>query len=387
MSVDSIGGVVVPSVVAPTSLDELCFELASAAADDQAICAAGSGSKLEIGAAPTRLDRLVSLAGLTEVIEYNPSDLVVRAQAGVPLATLQSLVAKSGQRLALDPPEVGATLGGVVAANASGPRRHRYGTVRDLLIGATFVLADGTVAHTGGKVVKNVAGYDLAKLLTGSYGTLAVLADVTFRLHGLPAASMAVSTSVASVADAVRVVGVYQASRLEPTAVELRVSLPSGAGSVIALFEGDAAPASTHAATAAQLVGDSTIGEWDPAYSDHPWSSGAVGLRIAFPPAALGAVLAACGSVLAASNVVGRTGIGVLEIAPADVTDLGASVSALRVAVAGLDASVVVVSAPVAAKVGVDLWGPVGGLALMRSIKGQFDPDCRLAPGRFIGGI
>ncbi len=136
---------------------------------------------------PSRLDLLVSTTGLRELIEYNPADLVVRAQAGLPLAELQAIVGAAGQRLALDPPEAGATLGGVVAANASGPRRHRFGTVRDLLIGATFVLADGTVAHTGGKVVKNVAGYDLAKLLTGSYGTLAVLADVTFRLHGLPA--------------------------------------------------------------------------------------------------------------------------------------------------------------------------------------------------------
>ena len=90
----------------------------------------------------------MSTAGLTELIEYNPADLVVRAQAGMPLAALQSIVAESGQRLALDPPEAEATLGGVVAANASGPLRHRYGTVRDLLIGATFVLADGTVvAH------------------------------------------------------------------------------------------------------------------------------------------------------------------------------------------------------------------------------------------------
>ena len=186
----------------------------------------------------------------------------MRAQAGLPLAALQSVVGESGQRLALDPPEPGATLGGVVAANASGPRRHRFGTVRDLLIGATFVLADGTVAHTGGKVVKNVAGYDLAKLLTGSYGTLAVLADVTFRLHGLPAASVAVQTPVASIAEIERVLAAYRTSHLEPTALELQLELPQARGAVIALFEGRPETISAHADDAIALLGDSQRVEW-----------------------------------------------------------------------------------------------------------------------------
>ena len=172
---------------------------------------------------------MISLAGLTDLIEYNPSDLVVRAHAGMPFAALQAVVGAAGQRLALDPPEAGATLGGVVAANASGPRRHRYGTVRDLLIGVTFVLADGTVAHTGGKVVKNVAGYDLAKLLTGSYGTLAALADVTFRLHGQPAATVAVRTPVASIAAGRRARGL-PGDTARTGRARTRPLLPSGEG-------------------------------------------------------------------------------------------------------------------------------------------------------------
>src|SRR5206468_5170099 len=110
-------------------------------------------------------------------------DLVITVEAGVALADVQRVVAKAGQWLALDPPEVGATVGGVVATAASGPRRLRYGTPRDLLIGITVVLADGTIAKSGGKVVKNVAGYDLGKLFTGSFGTLGVIAECTFRLH------------------------------------------------------------------------------------------------------------------------------------------------------------------------------------------------------------
>jgi glycolate oxidase FAD binding subunit len=378
--ISSVSGVPVPAVAAPASLDELGSVMAAADADGSAVCLAGAGTKLDVGAAPTRLDLLVSVSGLTDVIEYNPADLIVRAQAGLPLAALQAIVAEKGQRLALDPPEIGATLGGVVAANASGPLRHRYGTVRDLLIGATFVLADGTVSHTGGKVVKNVAGYDLGKLLTGSYGTLAALADVTFRLHSLPAASVAVQTAVASIDDVERVLAVYRASFLEPSALELQLVLPAATGSVTALFEGEAATAQQHAQAALDLVGDSAMVEWtDPG---HPWTGDGLGLRIAFPPAALGRVLRAW--AFGPATVTARAGVGVLELTTISEASV---VAELRNAIAPLGANVVVVSAPPAVKAELDVWGPVAGLSLMRSIKDQFDPAHRLAPGRFVGGI
>jgi glycolate oxidase FAD binding subunit len=378
--ITSVSGVPVPSTVAPASLDELGSVMAAADADGSAVCFAGGGTKLDVGAAPTRLDLLVSTAELTEVIEYNPADLIVRAQAGLPLAALQAIVAEKGQRLALDPPEIGATLGGVVAANASGPLRHRYGTVRDLLIGATFVLADGSVSHTGGKVVKNVAGYDLGKLLTGSYGTLAALADVTFRLHSLPNASVAVQTQVPSIDDIERVMAAYRASFLEPSAIELQLSLPAASGTITALFEGETATAESHATAAIRLVGDSQlVDRVDPG---HPWAGDELGLRIAFPSAALGAVLRACDFGPVA--VIARAGIGVLELGPVGEAGL---IAQLRDAVAPLGATVVVVSAPPSVKADIDVWGPVGGLSLMRSIKDQFDPGHRLAPGRFVGGI
>jgi glycolate oxidase FAD binding subunit len=370
----------VRSTVSPTSLEELGSVMAAADADGSAVCIAGGGTKLDVGAAPTRLDLLVSTAELSEVIEYNPADLIVRAQAGLPLATLQAIVAEKGQRLALDPPEVGATLGGVVASNASGPLRHRYGTVRDLLIGATFVLADGTVSHTGGKVVKNVAGYDLGKLLTGSYGTLAALGDVTFRLHSLPNASVAVQTQVASIDDIERVLAAYRSSFLEPSTLELQLALPAATGTITALFEGKTATAESHATAARDLVGDSATVEWTD--HGHPWEGDALGLRVAFPPAALGSVLRAW--EFGAAEITARAGIGVLELTS---TADAAVVAGWRDAVAPLRATVVVVSAPPSVKAEVDVWGPVGGLALMHSIKNQFDPGHRLAPGRFVGGI
>jgi glycolate oxidase FAD binding subunit len=380
--ISAVAGVPVGSVVAPATVGDLCFALAEACASDQAVCIAGGGSKLDIGAAPARLDQLIATTRLDQLIEYNPHDLVVRAQAGLPLAALQSVVGESGQRLALDPPEDGATLGGVVAANASGPRRHRFGTARDLLIGATFVLVDGTVAHTGGKVVKNVAGYDLAKLLTGSYGTLAVLADVTFRLHGLPAASIAVHTPVASITEVERVLACYRSSYLEPSALELQFALPEATGAVVALFEGRPETISAHADDAIALVGNSQRVEWSE--PDQPWRGDAMGLRVAFPPAALGAVLRAVAVLPGPATVSGRAGLGVLELATAPDA---AVVVTLREALAPLDGTVVVVVATPALKAEVDVWGPIRGLSLMRAIKDQFDPGHRLAPGRFAGGI
>jgi glycolate oxidase FAD binding subunit len=130
----------------------------------------------------------LSTAGLDRVLEHNAGDLTAILQAGVPLARAQELFAAEGQMLALDPPDSGATIGGVVATADSGPLRHRYGGVRDLVIGVTVALSDGTVARSGGKVIKNVAGYDLAKLVAGSWGTLGVILEVVVRLHPIPRA-------------------------------------------------------------------------------------------------------------------------------------------------------------------------------------------------------
>ncbi|HEV3462352.1 MAG TPA: FAD-binding oxidoreductase, partial [Actinomycetota bacterium] len=192
----AVDGVEARFLARPGSVEEASQVLRAAAADGLAGAFMGGGSKLGLGNPPERLDLVVETRGLDQVLEHAAGDLVVKAQAGVRLADLQAALAPAGQWLALDPPEPRATLGGVVAANASGPRRLRYGTVRDLIIGITVVLADGTVARAGGKVVKNVAGYDLAKLFCGSLGTLGLVAEATFRLHPLPAAAAVVSLEV-----------------------------------------------------------------------------------------------------------------------------------------------------------------------------------------------
>nr|MDP9466981.1 FAD-binding oxidoreductase [Actinomycetota bacterium] len=185
---DAVGGVVPGEVARPTSVEEAAEVLRAAHGDGLSVVPVGGGTKTSWAAPPASCDLLLDTTGLDRIVEHVAGDLIVVAEAGVRLADLQSSLSEHGQLLGLDPPEQGATLGGVVSANASGPRRLAYGTVRDLLIGITVVLADGTVAKAGGKVVKNVAGYDLGKLYTGAHGSLGVVVSTTWRLHPLPPA-------------------------------------------------------------------------------------------------------------------------------------------------------------------------------------------------------
>ena len=184
---DAIAGVVPSFVAFPASTDEASALLRAAAAHQLAVVARGAGTGLGWGAPPASADLVIDLQAMDQVLEHAAGDLVARVQAGVTMGHLASVLASAGQELALDAPR-GRTAGGVVATGTAGPRRLRYGAPRDLLIGITVVRADGMVAHSGGKVVKNVAGYDLGKLFCGSAGTLGLITEATFRLHPVPAA-------------------------------------------------------------------------------------------------------------------------------------------------------------------------------------------------------
>ncbi len=193
---DSVGGVMPRLVVSPADEAEVASVLSAATARGLAVVARGGGTKLGWGSPPERCEIVLSTSRITGIVDHEPADLVCVVRAGTPLALLQETLAAApgfSQRLMLDPPHGGAaTIGGVVATAASGPLRTRFGTARDLVIGASFVLSDGTVGRSGGKVVKNVAGFDVAKLLVGSLGTLAVITEVAFRLHPVPDASRTV---------------------------------------------------------------------------------------------------------------------------------------------------------------------------------------------------
>jgi glycolate oxidase FAD binding subunit len=344
---------------------------------------AGGRSKLSWAARPSSCDVLLDTTGLDRVLDHTAGDLVVVAEAGVRLADLQAQLAGSGQWLALDPPEPGATLGGVLSANASGPRRLRYGTVRDLLIGVTVVLADGTVAAAGGKVVKNVAGYDLGKLYTGAHGTLGVVVSTTWRLHPLPAARRVVVLDLPDAAAAGPLALRLAGSTLTPTAVELLA--PAGEPArLVVVFESIPESVRAQARAAVLLLGGGAEQDDLPAgFGQRPGTAEDLVLRLAFAPAALPAVLAAlpAGAKVTASACTGVAYVAV-PAAPG-----AAALPGLRAALAPYDGTATVLAAP-PELAALDHWGPVGdALALMGRVKDRFDPGRRMSPGRFVGGL
>ncbi len=193
-----------------------------------------------------RLGDDLTTEGLDRILEHEPGDLTCTVESGVRLSTLRAELARSGQRLSLDPPG-DPTIGALLATNVSGPLRHRFGAPRDLVLGVTLVLADGTIASAGGKVVKNVAGYDLARLVCGSRGRLALIGRASFRLHPLPKAT---ATLVVETDDAAAVVARLLRSQLQPSALDLLHP-----GRVVVHFEGSARAVEAQVAAARALVG------------------------------------------------------------------------------------------------------------------------------------
>jgi glycolate oxidase FAD binding subunit len=366
------------------SVAEVVDVLRGAAADGLSVVPVGSGSKTSWAAPPSSCDVLLDTTGLDRVVEHVAGDLIVVAEAGMRLADLQSALGGAGQLLGLDPPEPGATLGGIVSANASGPRRLRYGTVRDLLIGTTVVLADGTVASSGGKVVKNVAGYDLGKLYTGAHGTLGVVVSTTWRLHPVPPARSVVLLDLPEAADAGPLVARLTRSTLTPTAVEL-LATAHGPGQLVVVFESISESVRAQAETARSLLGGgSAVDEVPESFGTRPGGPEDVLLRLAHLRTALPQVLAAlpAGAQLTASAATGVTYAAVPAAAAAEL------LPELRAAIAPYDGSAVVLRAPDGVRDALDHWGPVGdALALMTRVKDRFDPERRLSPGRFVGGL
>jgi glycolate dehydrogenase FAD-binding subunit len=417
---DAVAGVVPRYAASPASIAEASALLRAAAGHELSVVARGSGSRLDWGAPPRRCDLVVGTSRLDQVVEHAAGDLVARVQAGVSLAQLGELLAGPGQQLALDPVPGGngqrpaGTIGGTLATGMAGPRRLRYGTPRDLVIGITVVRADGTVASSGGKVVKNVAGYDLGKLFAGSYGTLGLIAEAVFRLHPLPAAASYTTLDTAGPGPARAAVAAAAGSELAPVAVEISRAARDQPVRVAVLLEGDPDGVAERSAALRQLLGDGarSSGE-EPDWWGRIETPGAPGtlVRIAFWAAALPSVLAAIDAAAAAApadpQLAGSAASGVLYAALPPSTSPAAAagfVTGLRAALAHGDAdarpasapapdsppvlaSAVVVHAPPPVAALVDLWGPVPGLSLMRAVKDQFDPGHRMAPGRFAGGI
>ncbi|GGB40896.1 FAD-linked oxidase [Flexivirga endophytica] len=386
---DALDGQVPACVARPTSTEQVAAVLREASARDAVTVVRGKGTKQTLGGVCPATDLLIDTSAMDRLIEHQPGDLIVRVEAGMPLAALQEHVRASGQRLGLDEPVPGGTVGGALATNTSGAHRLQLGTARDLLIGVTVVLADGTVARSGGKVVKNVAGYDLGKLLVGSYGTLAVITEATFRLHPVPDTGRWVSATVRT--DALEpLLARLCDSQLAPAALEIDWQ-PHGSATIALLLEGttDGVAGRVEAATA-EFAMPTTVDvdlDWPwsrPRATDDPGTLLKLTCR-------LGAVAEiATAAVELGLHLRGSAGTGVLyAAAPADASaaSIAGMLQLLRPLTARSGGAAVVVTAPLAIRHDVDVWGPVSGLPIMRRLKEQFDPGRLLAPGRFVGGI
>ncbi|HEU5419398.1 MAG TPA: FAD-binding oxidoreductase [Streptosporangiaceae bacterium] len=531
---DAVGGVRPQFVAEPASTEEAGALLRAAAGLGLAVVPRGGGTRLDWGVPPRRCDLVVDTRRLNRVLEHAAGDLVARVQAGVPLDRLSQVLGSAGQRLAVDAPAARApgssgapgdpgpsgnssapgssstpqatqatdiparpgrpgTVGGLIATGVAGPLRLRFGSPRDLLIGITLIRADGTIARAGGKVVKNVAGYDIGKLLAGSYGTLGLITEATFRLHPRPPAAAYVSLACppGAAGQAASALLTAANSRLAPVAAELDWPGQDAPVTIAVALEGDAdgvaeraalmhdllagamngraagnggragRPAAAPAAMVTPDAGapgagspdESTPGAGGPDVSTEPppwWGHGPAAesegtvLRIAFWAGQLAAVLTAIRAAAAETGlepaVGGSAAAGVLhaslpDAAPADavarfVTRLRAALasgppaSASPPAPAGPPASatppgpagqpaapvppgtpapggsvppgtagppargsVVVLTAPQQVQEAVDMWGPAPAVELMRAVKDQFDPEHRMSPGRFVGGI
>ncbi|QYJ15863.1 hypothetical protein Rxycam_01691 [Rubrobacter xylanophilus DSM 9941] len=394
---DAVDGVQPSLVVEPGSVEEVGAVMRVAHREGLAVIVRGSGTKLGWGNPPAAADLILGTTRLDKVLEHAAGDLVLRVQAGVRLEELQKRLAGAGQMLAIDPPHPGATVGGIVAANASGPRRYKYGTIRDLIIGIKVVLADGTVARAGGKVVKNVAGYDLSKLFTGSLGTLGVIVEANFRLHPIPKVARTVAVELESPRAAREAAQAIMHSQVEATAVELRWSEEERLLSVLVESIPEGVEAKREAAAfllrpfgEVRELSDEEAGVLEPVLQG---DGGEVPVKISAPPAELGDVLEEL------FGAAGRRGVGVRVRghAATGVTyaglrggeeEIAALVEELREIRARRGGSVVLLGGSPELKRRVDAWGPGGDyLGLARRVKEKFDPRGILGPGRFIGGI
>jgi glycolate oxidase FAD binding subunit len=383
---EGVLGVAPKYVAAPATVAEAGEVMRVAAERGLTVVPRGGETRLEWGRPPAGCDLLLDTVRLDRVVEHAAGDLVVKVEAGLTMERLAELLAAHGQQLSLDIPLPGSTVGGTLATAAAGPRRLLYGSAREMLIGVTIVRADGTIAKAGGKVVKNVAGYDLGKLLTGSYGTLGLIVEAAFRLHPVPAAQAYITRTVPDPVGAHQAVQAVLHSAVVPSAIEM--DAPAGGPITVAvLVEGVAESIPARAAEVASLLTENTrIGDDPP-----PWWSrypeGSTLIEVAAPPTALTTVLSYSDSHV---SIRGSAGSGHWQVAvPAETppAEVAALVDGLRMALAPHQGSAVVRYAPEAVRDEIDLWGPVLAMSLMRRVKDQFDPEHRLSPGRFVGGI
>jgi glycolate oxidase FAD binding subunit len=384
-------------VIYPHSQAELAAVITTANSHKWRVLSCGSGSKINWGGLAKNIDIIVSTERINQLIEHAVGDLTVTVEAGMKFAQLQEILAKHHQFLALDPAfPNSATIGGMVATADTGSLRQRYGGVRDQLLGITFIRADGQIAKAGGRVVKNVAGYDLMKLFTGAYGTLGIISQVTFRVYPIPETSGTVilTGKPEAISQAVRTL---QSSELTPTQVDLlssklvtNLDLGTGIG-LITRFQNINESVQEQSKRLLLIgeklglqgviyLGNQEINLWQrlPEQIHSHVTESTITCKVGVLPTA-------------AVEIINQIDIGLIHIS----SGLGLvrlenkdQILPLRNLCAANSGFLSILSAPVELKERFDVWGYNGNaLAVMRGIKTQFDGNFILSPGRFVGGI
>jgi glycolate oxidase FAD binding subunit len=405
------------AVVQPTSREQVAALLRLASAEGLPVTPWGGGTKMAIGAPPARAGLVLALGRLNRLVEHEPGDLTATVEAGMTFGALQAALGQRGQWVALDPayPER-ATVGGILATNAAGPRRHLHGTSRDLVIGLTVVTADGAVVRGGGRVVKNVAGYDLPKLYVGSFGTLGVLVEATVKLSPRPEAEWLVVVPVAGLAQAAQAAGAIMASALVPAALEVldpraaaRLGVAEGPAVLVGV-DGMPEQVAWQSGEVGRVVGDLALGpsrvlEGEPRervwrevteFGAGTFDETAAVMRWAVLPTHAADTVEEAGRAarvqgLGAAFAV-HWGAGIVTaVLTGNGADTGGTAAALqdwRTLVNARGGQARLEWAPLAVKERVAVWDDPGPAhRMMRRIKEQLDPRGILNPGRFVGGL
>lgn len=414
----TIDGVLPRVVATPHTKEEVAQVIALANEHGLTLIARGGGSRLNLGGIPGRVDILLETHKLDRLIEHEAPDLTCHVEAGITLAALQAQLATKGQWVALDPPDAEqATLGGILASNASGPKRLRYGTARDAVIGLRVVQASGEIARSGGNVVKNVAGYDLNKLYIGSLGTLGIIVEANLKLQPRPVGERTMLLSFPRAGDAMQAVEALLGSQLTPSAIELidagaagdmndffGLNLPVEGYTLAIDYEGSPVAINRQmdetrlmARDAGALIGD----DLDGAAQEQLWQAmrehmrGTVTCKVAILVSQISAYLEALAGLCRAQRleaaVIGHAGNGILyvELRPGDATPrLAEAITELRRQAREARGSLVVERCPIELKRHIDVWGEPGAdFYLMQRLKQQFDPRGTFVQGRFLGGL
>ncbi|MFM2064642.1 MAG: hypothetical protein RLZZ507_4313 [Cyanobacteriota bacterium] len=384
-------------IVYPHTQEQLAAVMATANRNKWRVLPCGSASKLNWGGLGKNIDIIISTDRINQLIEHAVGDLTVTVEAGIKFGEIQEILAKSRQTLALDPSfPHSATIGGIVATADTGSLRQRYGGVRDQLLGITFIRADGQIAKAGGRVVKNVAGYDLMKLFTGAYGTLGIISQVTFRVYPLPETSATVILT--GKAEAIsQAATILQSSELTPTQADLISSqlvsdlgLGNGIGLIVrfqSISESVKEQSNRILAIGQQLglngvisLAENEASLWQrlPETIHDAVNNSQITCKIGVLPTAAVEVINQIKFGLIHLN----SGLGLVRLENKD------QVLKLRDFCQSNSGFLSVLSAPVEIKENLDVWGYNGNaLHIMRGIKEQFDGSYILSPGRFVGGI